>query len=250
MNHVPLSRKLFVICLLITAGLAASLVLYGCRAASPPPRSSGEHGPTKATPPPPSPEIAAFPWPPPQASSRVVLSALARDTSLKTLGDVDRKLSGALLPKGYIERSYYSVPGGFALVTRLEQIYSDGRSMPSPARFSAQLLPPSRFADYLRALFTANPGYYRVIVFIATSQGVNEAATAPSQEQANGWVRNGVDVLPASIADQPVSGGFHCTALIYQFQQSNASSSDKAQLISNVDPVVNLTNAGLWQALN
>lgn len=243
-NRFSPAQTLAVLCLLA----AAFLALHGCRSAQAPNKSTSTPPATSAAPPPQ--EIAAFPWPPPQASSRVVLAALAADPGLKTFGDIDRKLTAALLPRGYVERSYFSVPGGFALVTRLEQIYGDGRSMPPPARFSAQLLPPSRFADYLRALFTANPGYYRVIVFIATAQGISESKSGPSQEEANAWVHDGVDVLPASIANQPSGGKVHCSALIYQFKQSNATSTDKAELISNVDPVANLTNAGLWQALN
>src|SRR5579863_7649802 len=152
---------------------------------SPPPPPSPSPQPKSPARPP----VAAFPWPPPQASSRVLLAAWPRSPQMRLFGDIDARLTAALQPKGYAERSYYSVPGGFALVTRLEQIYSDGRSMPPPARFSARLLPPSRFTDYIRALFTADPGYYRVIVFIVTDQGFSEGAQGPSQGDADKWLR-------------------------------------------------------------
>lgn len=45
------------------------------------------------------------------------------------LGHVAESLAGALEKVGYSERSYFSVPGGFALATKLEQIYPDGRPM-------------------------------------------------------------------------------------------------------------------------
>jgi hypothetical protein len=229
---------------------------------TPPPPSGARPPPVTAMPPPPvttaprpvtaapPPSIAAFPWPPPQASSRVVLAAWPRGPQMRVFGDIDSRLTSALRPKGYVERSYYSVPGGFALVTRLEQIYSDGRSMPPPARFSAQLLPPSRFSDYLRALFNADPGFYRVIVFIVTDQGSAEGAQGPSEADADKWIHDGIDILPSDIASHPLTDGVRCVALIYQFRQSNASNAAKAELIPKIDPVANLSNAGLWEALN
>lgn len=39
----------------------------------------------------------------------------------KTLGEVECKLRTALDAKGYAQRSYFSAPNGFALVTQLEQ---------------------------------------------------------------------------------------------------------------------------------
>ena len=210
--------------------------------AAPPP-------PPPPPPPPDQPAIAAFPWPPPQASSRVLLAAWPRGPQMRFFGDIDGRLTAALQPQGYVERSYYSVPGGFALVTRLEQIYSDGRSMPPPARFSAQLLPPTRFSDYIRALFNADPGYYRVIVFIVTDQGFSEGSEGASQGQADSWIRDGVDMLPPQIASRQLTDGVRCAALIYEFRQSNASSAAKAELIPEIDAVINLSNAGLWQAL-
>ena len=216
------------------------------------PIASEPAGDGAAPPPPPDQPapIAAFPWPPPQASSRVLLASWPRGPQMRDFGDIDARLTAALQPKGYVERSYYSVPGGFALVTRLEQIYSDGRSMPPPARFSAQLLPPSRFSDYIRALFSADPGYYRVIVFVATDLPFSEGAQGASQGQADAWIRDGVDMLPATIASRPLTDRVRCAALIYQFRQSNATAADKAELIPGIDAVLSLTNAGLWQALN
>lgn len=113
--------------------------------------------------------IPSFPWPPPAASADEVIprATLEQGAIPKSLGDVEARLASALRANGYVERSYYAVPDGFALVTRLEQIGSDGTSKPPPGRWSLSSRSASDFtlSDYVRALFTADPGYYRVIVF-------------------------------------------------------------------------------------
>lgn len=63
-----------------------------------------------------------FPWPPPWTSAKEPIPAeyfrFGSDSS--TLADIDRKLSRALETKGYFESSYFAIPEGFALVTKLE----------------------------------------------------------------------------------------------------------------------------------
>ncbi|MBV8774528.1 MAG: TonB family protein [Deltaproteobacteria bacterium] len=75
---------------------------------------------------------ADFPWPPPKASARVVLPGRLFQESNQQLPlrAIDLKLSTALESAGYLERSYFAVPDGFALVTRLEQIDIDGTPKP------------------------------------------------------------------------------------------------------------------------
>ena len=88
--------------------------------------------------PPPASEAPArspsFPWPPPKASaSSKVPDNFLRETETKQiLHDIDRRLALALDKAGYFEKSYFSVPDGFALVTRLEQINADGTPKPEP----------------------------------------------------------------------------------------------------------------------
>ncbi len=194
--------------------------------------------------------LPQFPWPPPKASTSRVLPVWPLGAGMRTLGDIDRKLTSALDAKGYTERSYYSVPGGFAMVTRLEQIYPDGRSKRPPDRFSVDLLPASNFTDYIFALFHANPGYYRVIVFVATDQIIVQAANAPAQSDVTEWLERGSNFLPDPPASTKLSKGIHCTALIYELENPGTDESQKAQLIpSTADPVAQLQKAGLWQAL-
>jgi len=54
----------------------------------------------------------------------------------------------------------------------------------------------------------------------------------------------------AEIASRRLADGVRCAALVYEFRQSNANSTQKAELIPSIDAVLSLSNAGLWQALN
>lgn len=208
-------------------------------------------------PPAPHPILPRFPWPPPRDSTSRVLPAWPRGPHMSTFGDIDTKLTSALDAKGYTERSYYSVPGGFALITRLEQIYPDGRSKRPPDRFSAELLPASNFSDYLFALFHADPGYYRVIVFIVTDQVFVEGQHAPEQSDLTGLLAAGAKFLPDPLASQNLAHGVRCAALIYEFKMDNSGPApsrqaqpQQPQLIpSTTDSIAQLQRAGLWQTL-
>src|SRR5579859_4050825 len=83
--------------------------------------------------------IPPFPWPPPRASATEDLprAMFEQRASLSTLGNLNDVLVSALQTTGYFEKSYYAVPHGFALATRLEQISGDGSSKTPPDRWSA-----------------------------------------------------------------------------------------------------------------
>ena len=166
-------------------------------------------------------DVPAFPWPPPRPSTRTVIDRNAAFAGATTLGDASERLSAALHAAGYASPAFYAAPGGYAMVARLEQIEADGTPKPAPTRWSAAL--PQRevfsLADYLKALFSAPEGHYRVIVFIVSDQPFATAAAPPSQEQADAWLQGGLNVLPAAIARLPLDTDHTCTALIYQFHK-------------------------------
>lgn len=165
--------------------------------------------------------MPAFPWPPPKPTSRAALprNLLARDPA--TLGDVARHLQSSLASVGYGEWSYYSAPGGFALATRLEQISADGKPRPDPQRWSTALptQPVFTLGDYLRALFTAPQGDYRVIVFVVTDQAFAASHNEASEAQAEDWLEGGIDRLPPALAARPFSADSVGSALVYQFRK-------------------------------
>lgn len=175
--------------------------------------------PSPPPPPPSAPAIPRFPWPPPEPTSRVTLDRNRCGAGADTLGAVARRLQDALDQAGYYEHSYYAAPGGFALVTRLEQIEFDGTPKPPPQRWSAA--PPRHqifsLRDYLRALFTAPQGHYRVIVFIVNDRAFASSGETVNSEDALGWLQSGLDRLPATLADSAFSDAHACTVLVYQF---------------------------------
>jgi len=197
--------------------------------------------------------IPNFPWPPPAASATDVLPAdlLGRGRRLARLADVDTVLRAALEANGYAEKKYYAVPAGFALVTRLEQIESNGKSVIGPARWSSEgaLLAGSfSIRDYMRALFTANEGHYRLIVFIVTNVPFAQSLQSITSDEAQVWLRTGLNVLPPQIGQNPYTAAVVCTALIYEFEKK-AANDVTVVLPSTLDSRTHLTQSGLWKLL-
>jgi hypothetical protein len=167
------------------------------------------------------------------------------------LSDVDRKLAAALDSGDYSERSYYAVPDGFALVTRLEQIEADGTPKKSPDRWTLQVRPLGKFSlsAYLKALFKATPGFYRIIVFVVTSQSFSQTTTAVSREDAVLWISSGLNTLPVALGEHEFSDEHRCTALIYEFKQPGSGASARLDLPSDLPGRTHLEKARLWDAL-
>lgn len=197
------------------------------------------------------PEVPEFPWPPPRASASVVVPAsFIRSSGIAdpTLGAVAELLGAALDTGGYFDRSYFAAPGGFAMVTRLERIDADGTPS-QPGRWSVEAQPLESFSlgAYLRALFTAPAGYYRIIVFVVSSQAFTQSAQGVSREEALDWLHEGLNRLPDSIAGVPYTGRHAVTALIYQFEQPGRQ---EALLVLQGGPSgrEHLQRAQLWDA--
>ncbi|MCX6246147.1 MAG: hypothetical protein NTW10_00300 [Bacteroidetes bacterium] len=172
----------------------------------------------------PKPKIVEFPWPPPKSSAFIVID----DTYIKNkskhqfLKDVAEKLNIALLKCGYSERSYYHIPGGFVLVTRIEQIENDGSpKKDSKARWSVNYQLPKivDFNTLIRTIFIAQPGRFRVIVFAVTNQFVPSSNTVMPKKDAINLVNGGAPVLIPQIGDSVLTEDHHCCAYIYEYEQ-------------------------------
>lgn len=168
------------------------------------------------------PDLPPFPWPPPRPTVRDLLARdlLARPAPPASFGAVADRLLAALEECGYHDRSFYGVPGGFALATRLEQIEPDGTPRPEPERWS-QAVPAHEVFDlgsFLRALFSAPEGHYRVLVFVAREGPVPLSDEEVDREMADAWAIGGDLALPPALAARPWGDGHRVTVLIYQFQ--------------------------------
>lgn len=170
--------------------------------------------------------IPIFPWPPPQASATadVPLRLLQRpDRSLRQMSDVNDVLEMALEADGYSERSYYSIPRGFALVTRLEQTDAAGHPLPGSRRWATAPGPASEFniARYIEALLRGTPGHFRVIVFGVTAEPFSQTATPVTRQEALSWLSRGLNSLPELIGNQPIDDRLRITVLVYEFELSD-----------------------------
>lgn len=195
--------------------------------------------------------MPAFPWPPPKPTSRVALQRdlLARGPA--TLADIGRHLETSLASVGYGEWSYYSVPGGFALATRLEQILPDGKPRSGPQRWSTALpvQPVFSLGDYLKALFTAPQGDYRVIVFVVTDQAFAASSDETTEAQAMDWLGGGMDRLPPTLAIRPFSASTAGSALVYQFRKAGLADAPIANPDGAPSASIQLDASGITAAL-
>ncbi|MEI6847264.1 MAG: tetratricopeptide repeat protein [Chlorobiaceae bacterium] len=197
--------------------------------------------------------MPTFDWPPPKASAQVVIP----DSYLRRSGkgvvlfrDVDAIFRSALDNCGYSEYSYYAVPDGFAVVTRIEQINKNGVPKAGDSRWSLKSPPVNPFSDfsaYMNALFNGSPGYYRVIVFIITSSGFNQSPAGPSREHVEGWFSGGFNVLDEEVAKNPYTNRHRCTALIYEFKKTPQRAIPLVP--GDLPGKTHLLRAGIWSFL-
>ena len=198
-------------------------------------------------------EIYRFPWPPPSASAAVEIPRkyLVRDEETTLLKDVNRIIELALDKNEYDEKKYYAVPAGFALVTRMERIESDGTPMRGKKRWALELQPLSRFSfsEYLKALLGSDPGYYRIFVFIVTPHAFEQSGAEISAEEAKEWFRRGMNKLPIRIGEMNFSNEYSCSVLIYEFERVSETQSPKFCLNGLIPGRTHLIKAGIWEKL-
>lgn len=196
--------------------------------------------------------LPRFSIPVPSASYRIPDSCLRYPRKWITFyGDVDAIIKYALERNGYDEYTYHAVPGGFALVTRMERINKDGSPVSQPQRWIVNQKPINPFSDfsrYLSALDNGDTGYYRVIVFIVSSDNVLTGDAAPERVDFEKRFEDGVTSLPNDVLDRVYAPGDHCTAVIYEFRRSeNGVVLEKPGIFGGGK--LHLQSAGIWRCL-
>lgn len=159
-----------------------------------------------------------FPWPPPDWSCRHEIPAKAF-AGCKKFADVDQKICNALRAGGYTQPAYFQVPGGFAIVTQLEQYNPDGSPKSAPARWDAQKVRHESFTmlDYLKALIYPTPGLFRVSAFILTPKPFHASGQQIPKEEAMDWLQQGFNKLPLALQNQAWTTSVNVTVLVYEF---------------------------------
>jgi len=191
--------------------------------------------------------IPQFPWPPPAWTLRSVLpSGLVVTREGEPLGDVFDRLRSAMHRGGIHEYSVYAVGAdGFAVVARLEAIDDEGR--PSEDRWSTNVSPPRIFGigDYIRALFSARPGRYRIIAFVVTALAVTAGPAADRETILRLW-RSGAGDLPEQVRVVPLPPSGRCEALVYEFFRPSQDDPPQQVRDSRLTTPLHLARAGLW----
>jgi hypothetical protein len=232
----------------LTIALVACVLLAGCPRRQPPP-----------PPPPPPPPVALpapddfrlpeFPWPPPRPSAELTLLRTLFPSAKQF--EVGEQLTSALVQAGYSEYSFYSAPGGFALVSRLERVREDGTAAPQELRF---LQPgaeePFSLTAYISRLFFAPTGYYRLIVFVVTDQPfTTDASKTIVAEEATRLLRSGANRLPDAYRSRDFSPSHAITALIYEFRKDPGDRDVRTLDPGRFDGREHLQRAGILSAL-
>jgi hypothetical protein len=193
-----------------------------------------------------------FPWPPPTPSEKMILprgKLLAGLGARPTLAGVSDRLVSALNAADYSEYSFYSAPGGFALVARLEQFELDGSPKPRGMRFlEPNTQAPFSVASYVRHLFFAPQGFYRLILFVVTDNPVATRGPAPSALMTEKWLRQGADRLPSIYRRMAFTPDHQVSVLVYEFQKRGPR--NVATLVpGRLDVRTHLEKAGLYARL-
>lgn len=215
----------------------------------PPPVTYGE--PSKA-----SEELEIFMFtqfptnPVPKPSAEVVITKFL--SKADNLGDVNSILSSALDQNKYLERKYMYVPGGFALITQLERIDANGYSATESARWNVDIKIP--FGDfnikqYLNALFKAQKGYYRCIVFIVTSKNFQTSGSSPSRAFVDNWLKEGFIRLPLAVEEWKFTKDYIVAAEIYEFTKPENGMEVTLMTPASPSGYIHLTNSGILKIL-
>lgn len=165
--------------------------------------------------------MPTFPFPPPKSSTNYVFEKeyLSNFENLYEVGNI---LDQTLKLCGYHERSYYQIPEGFALVTRMEQIELDATPSPIPDRWNAphkEEYTTFTLKKYFQSLFFAKKGKYRIIVFLVTSIPFSQTETQMKIDDAQRFLKKGYNSLPIDFQSIKFTEDYECTALIYEFDK-------------------------------
>jgi hypothetical protein len=139
---------------------------------------------------------------------------------------------------------------GFAIVSRLECIGENGQAKQGTERWCTDdARSPREFSIswYIRSLFSADPGRYRIIVFIVTPRVIRSDGVTPSEKTMKELLSSGaLDNLPDELRKIIPGPGTRCTALIYEFYRPAEDDPPHLIAASTITAVRHLVGASLW----
>ena len=180
----------------------------------------------------------------------------ARQGRNPVLKDAADALDRLMVSAGYSQRAYFQLRDqgqivGFALVTRMERIHEDGRPFPAEQRFIPAGAPDQfDVLSFLKSLFVAPVGYYRVIALTVSRRVVEVGGSPLTEAGAERLLRHGGSRLAGCVARYPLTDDYNVDALVYEFRHApeETEAPDKAvmQLTpGKLDPGLHLRKAGI-----
>lgn len=162
----------------------------------------------------------------PEATAWINLTThLVGDRGPSTLLEANTRLSVALWSSGYVTLSHWLAPDGFAILTELEQIEESGRPKVGEQRWSTSASPITwdtfSIRNYLRALLTANSGYYRVLLFIVSGSPIIQSEEPTSWGEMVQFIHGGSLTPSMDLSLKKWTDQMQCVALIYEFRRDN-----------------------------
>ncbi len=189
--------------------------------------------------------LPPFPWPPPKYSSigkfgvEVPIQLIGNDTT--RLYSVYLKLVNALKQiDPNFEQGLFGVPGGFALLTKMERINEDGTPLPGKFRWVTGKIPPLSFTDYFGQLFFERPGYFREIAFVFTDK-----SNFGQSDKVLPNIHFGGTDFPPDLSNKLLKD-VNNYIIIYSFKRINGG---KLSNYDQLSAVVQLSNSGIYQSL-
>ncbi len=153
--------------------------------------------------------INSFPFPPIVGYTQfpIKFDLLKHPKKLSQTADI---LEHALHANGYDELSYFNIERGFALLTRIEMINSDGTSIYNSERFSIN----EKASMDLKDMISPRAGVFRLFGFIVTDVSFQPQLGETDFKKLNALTRLGYNVLPN---DGPTNDNYTCTVVVYEF---------------------------------
>jgi hypothetical protein len=187
------------------------------------------------------------PWPPPEPSSfaRLPRAALVDGVRPATLRSVAARLGGALEQAHYTDYTFFSVPGGFAMATRVERIDEQGVPLGELRFAPPNALEPFALVACVKNLFFAPTGLYRQFLFVVTDEPFVASPQQLPPQDVQGLPSRGATALPSPYAERPFTDEHQVTALIYEFCKGCSTPSGKVEQVKRIDARRHLAGAQL-----
>jgi hypothetical protein len=191
--------------------------------------------------------LPAFPWQPPRPSARLELTVF-NGQQYTTLGRIADGLAGAAEKAGLTDVTYFSVPGGFAILLRPERI--DATLAPLvPRHDSDEAGPLEGLFSFLSGVFASTIDR-RQFAFIVTNRTIEANADLVdyTPDQLEAAFGRGAKALPASVRLRSRPAGCKVTAMVYHFRRQRDDRLNQSFASVAKEPVIareHLARAGL-----